>query len=125
MVILFAGACATGQMKESGRAKWCESSEPAIGDNGETLAQLDEHALAEGLECLKFSVGSCWARYNTPGIAPLVLTIAPGGEVQAAVLDGGLAGSAEGACIVSAARRSRFASFSGPAMTVRYPFVMR
>jgi hypothetical protein len=53
------------------------------------------------------------------------LNIIPSGKVESANVVGALAGTPSGDCVAKAVRNATFGKFSGRAMSVQYPFVLR
>jgi hypothetical protein len=106
-----------------------ESGRPARGasvNTTETLpAHLSRNDILTGMRSVQPRVTACYGQYHVPGTATVSMSIAPNGKVQSANVVGSLAGTPSGDCVVRAARAATFARFSGPPMSVQYPFVLR
>lgn len=58
------------------------------------------------------------------GVVVVELVIGPDGRVKRAAPVGQMKGSPTGACVAKAAKRARFAQFSGTPLTIKYPFIL-
>ena len=97
---------------------------PFSGDKGlpQTLGRAQIHA---GMRAIKRRLQGCYARYKTPGLANVQVTIGRNGRVSSARTKGMFAGTPTGACVQVAARSARFDRFKGAPITITYPFILR
>lgn len=106
-----------------------DSGRSARGGTANTTETLPEHLtrndILTGVRSVQSRVAICYGQYHVPGTAMVNLNIAPTGKVESANVVGALAGTPSGDCVTKAARAATFARFSGPAMSVQYPFVLR
>lgn len=86
---------------------------------------LDRPQVQAAMRGIRGQVSRCYHRYKVPGLARVQIKIHPSGKVASARIKGIFAGTPTGACIQAAVKRARFSRFSGPAMKIVYPFVLR
>jgi len=105
-----------------------ELSRPARGVAVNTAGALPEHLtrneIVAGMRTVQQRVSACFSQYHVPGTALVSLRIVPSGKVQSADVVGSLAHTPSGDCVARAARAASFAQFSGPAMSLQYPFAL-
>ena len=94
-----------------------------------TTEALPEHLtrndILAGMRAVQSRVAICYRQYHVPGTALVNLSIAPNGKVESAHVVGAMTSTPSGDCVTKAARAATFARFSGPTMSVQYPFVLR
>jgi hypothetical protein len=101
-----------------------ESIISGTGGSGHTLTR--EQIMA-GMKsaAVQARVRGCFEKFRVPGVAVVVVTVAPSGEVSSAGVKGQFAGTETGACLPSAALSARFPPFRGKPLTFDYPFILR
>jgi hypothetical protein len=87
--------------------------------------QLGKPDIQAGIGAIKGSATGCYEKYKVPGTVMIHLTISPGGGVSGASATGSFSGTPTGSCVEGAVKHAHFKKFSGPAMSVNYPFVLR
>jgi hypothetical protein len=70
------------------------------------------------------AVKACYQKHRTAGIVLVAYKIDPAGTVPQVEAQGTLAGTPTGDCVAEAVRAAHFSVFSGPEMSVTYPFVL-
>jgi hypothetical protein len=98
---------------------------PDDGEEPQLPIELSRTAIAQAMGQIRSQVFACFQRYQIPGTAQLTYEVAGNGLVQAVRLDGALAGTPTGACVLDAARNAHFPGFDGPIQTFNYPFFLR
>ena len=88
-------------------------------------SQLGKPEIQSGIGAIKGNAIGCYDKYKVPGTVTIHLTISPSGGVAGASATGTFAGTPTGGCVESAVKHAHFKKFSGPAMSVNYPFVLR
>ena len=77
------------------------------------------------MRALKDRVQACYDRFRVPGTAFVRVTIEPRGRVSQVAVKGIFAGTPTGECLASVVRLAVFPRFTGTAITVDYPFILR
>lgn len=101
------------------------AAEPAPASNEPLPANLTRDDILKGMQGIQPQVSSCFAQYHVPGTALVSMTISGSGRVSKANIVGPLAGTPTGDCVGKAVRGASFSRFSGKAMSVQYPIVLR
>lgn len=100
--------------------------EKAAPDPSENLPErLSNSDIRTGMSSVRPRVQACNAQYRVPGTVNLNITIARTGKIQSAVVTQKFAGTPTGSCVEKAVKGASFPKFSGPPMTIDYPFVMQ
>ena len=87
---------------------------------------LSRTQVSQGMRMAGPSVRACRRRFQTVGVVTIRATIGNAGRISRGSVVGPFAGSPVGECVLAAVRSScRFPTFSGPPVTVKYPFVLR
>ena len=100
--------------------------EPADGARSTSVPdRLDPLALQQGMRPVNARVQECHEHFKVPGMVMVIVTIAPSGHVSSATVIERFAGTATGQCVANMVREATFAPFTGPPVTLTYPFVLR
>ena len=87
---------------------------------------LTRTQVSRGMRRANPSMRICRRRFQTVGVVTIRATISNDGKIGKATVVGPFAGQPVGECVRAAVRAScRFPVFSGPSVTVKYPFVLR
>lgn len=116
-------AVATNEVAEVAPA--AEPSAPAAPEVSEPEApalpeKLTRDQVRSGLDAVRSQVLAC--ANGTYGRVLADVTISAPGRVSHAVIEGTFAGTNAGSCMARALRGAKFEAFSGPEISVRYPF---
>lgn len=97
-----------------------ESSTPAAPQEN-LPAQLSRDDVQQQLLNMRDKLAACAGTQH--GTSYANVTINGNGRVSYSTIDGAFAGTPAGSCMARTLRSASFARFSGPQMTVRYPYV--
>ena len=87
---------------------------------------LTRGQVSRGMRMANRGVSGCRKRFQQVGVVTVRATIGNTGRVTRATTAGSFAGTPVGQCVLAMVRGScRFPVFSGPPVTVKYPFVLR
>ena len=88
---------------------------------------LTREQVAAGMKRAEPGVHACYQQLREPGLVMITATInGATGRIAAARVVGGFAGTPSGECVVLAVRRACvFPRFSGPPLTLKYPYMLR
>ncbi len=86
---------------------------------------LGRSQIQAGLRGIKGNVQRCYDRFKIPGLANVQVKIGRNGRVTSARIKGMFNGTPTGTCVAQAARQARFQPFTGNAITITYPFILR
>lgn len=88
---------------------------------------LTREQVAAGMKLAEPGVHACYQQLREPGLVMITATInGATGRIAAARVVGGFAGTPSGQCVVLAVRRACvFPRFSGPPLTLKYPYMLR
>jgi hypothetical protein len=89
----------------------------------EDPGRLDKCDIVNGMSRVKRAVAACYL--EQAGMAAVNVTISPAGCITSAVVGGTFAGTKTGECVAAAVRKAVFPAFTGPPMTLTYPFMLR
>ena len=118
-------AATKGKLPPSQKAAADKKPAPKSAPAGPKTLNRDQ--VGRGMRMAAGAVRACRQRFQTAGVVTVKATISgTGGRITRGTVVGPFAGSQVGACVLAAARSScRFPRFSGPSLTVKYPFVLR
>jgi hypothetical protein len=117
-------ACAEAPPRPDSPAA-CVAHPPALGPDGQLLKELTKDEVVPAIGRLKASVANCYELFHQQGLFTTSITVAPSGEVEAAVPVGPLAGTPTATCVAGVMQHACFPSFGGPPKTFQYPFMLR
>ena len=87
---------------------------------------LTRSQVSRGMRMANHGASGCRRRFQQVGVVTVRATIGNAGRVTRATALGSFAGTPVGECVLASVRSScRFPAFSGPPVTVKYPFVLR
>ncbi len=96
---------------------------PPYKDSASTLSRIQIKA---GMSSARDRISRCYQLHGVPGLALIRATIAPDGTVKSSAAVGGvLASTPTGDCIAKAVKAASFPTFTGAAVTVTHPFILR
>jgi hypothetical protein len=103
----------------------CRQRNNACRQTGSKPETLSRSQIQGGMRGIKSLVQRCFDRYQIPGLANVQIRIDRDGTVGTARVRGMFADTPTGSCVTAAAGAARFPAFSGNAITITYPFVLR
>jgi hypothetical protein len=87
---------------------------------------LTREQVAAGMKRVMPAVRTCYRQHQQPGMVTISATVNGSGRVSQSTAVGGFAGTPSGACVEQAVRRyAVFPRFSGPPLTLKYPYMLR
>jgi len=87
-------------------------------------APLTSEDIEAGILGTQRAIYGCYEQQHVSGNAVAVLRISSSGSVSGAEIEGDLAGTPTGACLVAALVSARFKTFEGPDWTTRWPLTL-
>lgn len=106
--------------KHQSKQKNKKPERPAAEDDGARPQTLSRAQVKAGMGPVAGKVKRC--AKGKSGLVVMDVAIGRNGRVARAYATGALAGTETGKCAAKAVRRARFPQFSGPTITVKYPF---
>jgi hypothetical protein len=96
-------------------------------DSDAEKPQITREQVAAGMRQAHGGVQACNEKYEQTGMVSIEATIdGRTGRISTARVVGSFAGTPVGNCVLEAAKRmARFPKFTGPALTLEYPFILR
>jgi hypothetical protein len=106
---------------------------PAPGGGGTTPAadskpeekapeSLTSGQVRQGMSLVKAKVQACYTAFKVPGVVEIKVKIENDGTVSSTEPVGKFAGTETGTCVADAVKHAPFPRFSGPPMSLKYPF---
>jgi len=90
-----------------------------------SAGQLRKSEIVDSMSRSRDAVECCHTIYQLAGLASVHLLIESDGTVRWARVEGRFAQTPTGACVEAVIKHTLFPKFSGPAMEITYPFLLR
>lgn len=137
-VLLGSAACKLKDRKEAQRAvdhlpsprrkevqRICEESGVALSPPRSPQPRPTQRELNAAFAAIGPDIKRCVRQHGATGLVHVRFAFVQQGTVQTAEVPGKLAGTVTGKCVVKAARKVRVKPFSGPSLSITYPFVLQ
>lgn len=98
---------------------------PAVTEKKPAKSKLSRGDVQTGMRSVKARVAACYEQFKVPGTVQVKVTISNTGVVTKATASGKFANTDTGACVARAVTAATFPEFSGPSMSLTYPFLLQ
>jgi hypothetical protein len=118
--LLDSAAGSEGKKDKPVEKKADEAPKPAAGKQS-----LSRSEIQNGMRAVKARVAACYEQFKVPGTVQVKVTISNTGVVTASDATGKFGNTDTGACVAKAVSMATFPEFSGPSMSLTYPFLLQ